>query len=111
MSSVWVLALGLAAGYLVNKNAVVTQRLDQAQKKVNEAANPDKLPSEEIRNVQRKVPDSVLKESMNIQDLPPSDVRALQEATRTAAQKVVEYESQMPPPIQGVYLHFDNHGV
>lgn len=112
MSSVWVVALGLAAGYLVNKNVVVTHRLEQAQKKFNSAAQPaDPLASEEIRQVQRVVPQSDINEDLNVQDLSRADRRQLQKGRDEAAQAVVQYEAPSLPEIQGVYLHHDNHGV
>ena len=57
--SAWVIALGLSAGYLVNKNLQMTERLEQQVKVHQEEAKPaDPGPtSEAIRTVQRTVPD------------------------------------------------------
>ena len=46
MSGIWVIGLGLAAGYLMqkNQNAIGTSLLQQAQTKFNSAAQPLLLP-------------------------------------------------------------------
>lgn len=117
MASTWVIALGLAAGYLMNKNLAPTSkgnRLEQAQQQFNDAAQKaDPGPeSEEIRSIQRTVPAADLNESLNIQDLSRADVQAIQASRQKAAGDVVRYEAPLSlPEIEGVYLHFDNHGV
>ena len=110
--SAWLLALGISAGYLINKNLQIKSRLNEGIKVYQEAAKPaDPGPaSSEIRRVQRTVPDADKYESMNIQDLSREDVDKLRIAREGAFNEVVAYESGAPP-IQGVYLTFDNHGV
>jgi hypothetical protein len=110
--SAWVIALGLASGYLMQKRLQVASRLEEATKQFNEAAEPDNLPSEEIRAVQRTVPDSEKYEGLNMQDLTRYQVDGLVGARQAAATAVVQYENaQGLPPIEGVYLHYDNHGI
>ena len=110
--SAWVIALGLAAGYLMQKRMQVANRLEEATKQFNQAAEPDTLPSEEIRAVQRAIPDSERFDALNMQDLTRQQVDELAAARQAAATKVVQYEnSQGLPPIEGVYLHYDNHGI
>lgn len=114
MSAVWLLGLGLSAGYLMQQKRQVLGRLDQAAKAFNEGANPaDPGPqTDEIRMVQRTLPDADVNESMNVQDLTRADAQNLRKLRDEAAMEVVRYETaSTPPPIEGVYLHFDNHGV
>jgi len=40
MSSAWVIAVGLGAGYLINKNVVLKNQLDESVTKFNTAAKP-----------------------------------------------------------------------
>ena len=114
MSGMWVIGLGLSAGYLMSKKAQLTNQLEKAEKEFNEAAEPadDGLRSDEIREVQRRVPDSERYLDMNLQDLSRADVQQLAKARDEAAQGVVQYEAGVGVyPIEGVYLSFDNHGV
>ena len=107
----WTIALGLGAGYLMNKNLQMDHRLQESVKAFNSAAEPDeKLPTEQIREVQRRVPDADKYEDMNLQDLDRKDVDGLVKERERAHQEVQAYESG-PPPIEGVYLVMDNHGV
>lgn len=108
----WVIALGLGAGYLINKNLTMSQRIDESVKEYQSAApqEGDGLSSEHVRQVQRRLPDADRYDSMNLDDLPPSDVRVLQRQREAAHQEVVEFESG-PPPIEGVYLTMERGGV
>jgi hypothetical protein len=110
--SAWAIALTLAAGYLVNKNLKMTHRLDQSVKEYQTArpANPGPA-TEEIRQVQRAVPIADSLQDLNLQDLTRDDVKHLSQERARAAQEVVAYESPTVPEIQGVYLHFDRHGI
>lgn len=111
--SAWVIALGLGAGYLMNKNAKVQHRLESAVKKVNdevERADPGPA-TEEIRTVQRTIPAADRNQDINIQDLTRADVQAIQKERDAAANAVVMYESPVIPQIEGVYLHYDNRGI
>ena len=109
--SAWVIALGLSAGYLINKNLAMASRLQESVTAYQEQADPDpELSSSEIRKVQRRVPDADRYDSMNLQDLPAEDVRHLQAERERAHAEVQEFEAG-PPPIEGVYLVFDRGGV
>lgn len=111
----WVIALGISAGYLISKNQQIHNRLDDAVTEFNEAAKPatDGPQTEEIRNVQATVPMADRYEDFNMQDLTTQQARALVDQRQRAAQQVISYEnaSGVLPPIQGVYLQFDNRGV
>ena len=49
---------------------------------------------------------------MNVQDLSREDVNAIARRREQAAEEVTTYENAVSlPPIEGVYLHFDRHGV
>ena len=110
--SAWVIALGLGAGYLINKNLQMEGRLQESVKAFNSAARPASPGprSEEIRNVQRRVPDSERLQDINVQDLPREQVQRLA-SYREAARGDVEAWESGPEPIQGVFLVYDNHGV
>lgn len=110
--SAWVIALGLSAGYLVNKNLKMAERLEQAVQVHHEQAKPaDPGPATDtIRKVQRTVPASDRYQDMNLQDLSASDVKGLTQAREQAHQEVAAFE-QGPPPIQGVYLNVHDRGV
>ena len=109
--SAWLIALGLSAGYLINKQMQMAQKLDE---KVLEhhsaaaAARPGPA-TEEIRKVQRTVPDSEKYLDMNVTELPPERIRALQAAREEASAEVAEFE-QGPAPIQGVWLNLGDRG-
>jgi len=111
--SAWLIGLSLSAAYLVQKNAQMRSRLEDATVQFNADAEPAKgLKSEEIRNVQRTIPDADKYQDMNIQDLSRADVNTLVKQREQAAQDVVEYENAGGlPPIEGVYLTFERNGV
>ena len=68
------------------------------------------MTSQAVREVQARLPDADRYEEMNLQDLPAKDVQKLVQAREGAYQEVAGYE-QGPPPIEGVYLVYDRHGV
>ena len=107
--SAWVIALGLSAGYLINKNLTMTNRLMESVTKSNAAAAPASgLQSSTIRQVQRTVPDADKYQDMNLQDLPAKDVKQLTKNVEAAHQEVQEFEVPVQfPEIQGVYLSGD----
>ena len=112
--SIWLITLGLAAGYLMQKNTQHVNQLDQAKRDFNSAAEPANPGprSDEIRTVQRAIPAADRNESLNVQDLTTQDARQIRAHRDEAAQQVVSYENAfVTPPIEGVYLHYDNHGV
>ena len=109
--SAWVIALGLSAGYLINKKLQLSQRLEEqvaAHHSSAQPANPGPR-SEEIRNVQRTVPDSERYQDINVNELPPREVQKLTDAREAAHQEVAQYE-RGPPPIQGVWLNVADRG-
>ena len=79
MMSAWVIGLGIAAGYLINKNVHMQKRLTESVQEFQESAKPAEPgpQSKEIRAVQRSVPASERYESLNLQDLDRKDVDAL----------------------------------
>jgi len=110
--SAWLIALTLSAGYLVNKNLKITNRMDQSIKEYQSNAAPaEGLQTETIRKVQRAVPLGDSLQDLNLQDLSRGDVKALSAERARAAAEVVAYESPTVPEIQGVYLHYDRNGI
>lgn len=95
----------------MQKKQTLLGSIQNAQETFNSAAPQSE--TEEIRHVQRTLPDADINESLNIQDLTYSDAASLRAQREGAALKVAEFENaaQLLPPIEGVYLHFDNHGV
>lgn len=104
--SAWVIGLGIAAGYLINKNIFMHQRLKESVHEFQESAKPAQPgpASKEIRAVQRSVPASERYDSLNLQDLDRKDVDALIKYKENAAAEVIAYEAPTLPEIQGVYL-------
>lgn len=108
--SAWVIALGLGAGYLINKNLQIARQIETSVAEYQSTAKPaEGLSSAEVRQVQRTVPVADRYEDMNLQDLSRADAQGLVEARERAHQEVAAYESG--PAIQGVYLVYDNRGV
>ena len=111
MASAWVLALGISAGYLINKNLQMGQAIEQVVKAAPTAKPATPGPSTEaIRNVQRTVPAADRYQDMNVQDLTKRQMDSLAEGQAGAAAKVAEWEAG-PAPIQGVYLNLSDRGV
>lgn len=110
--SAWVVALGLSAGYLINKNVQMRSRLHESMTKSNAAAHPatDGPPTAEIRKVQATVPIADRYQDMNLQDLSTKTAADLVARREAAHQEVAQYEQGLPQ-IEGVYLSFDRHGV
>ena len=104
--SAWVIALGLSAGYLINKNMQMAHQIAAKVKVYNEAAAPaDPGPtSQAIRNVQRTVPDADRYEDINMQDVDRERLDEITGAREAAHQEVAAYE-RGPPPIEGVWLN------
>ena len=111
MASAWVLALGISAGYLINKNLQMGQAIEQTVKAAPKAKPADPGPTTEaIRNVQRTVPAADRYQDMNVQDLTLKQMDGLREGQAAAAAKVAEWEAGCGP-IQGVYLNFSDRGA
>ena len=110
--STWAVGLALSAAYLMQKKMRISNQMDESITEFQSAVKPDPcLPTSEIRKVQRTVPASDRYQDMNMQDLDPRDADAIVKQRDRAQEEVVAYESQASPPIQGVYLTFDNFGV
>tara|TARA_Y100001972_G_scaffold118034_1_gene157697 strand:- start:2171 stop:2509 length:339 start_codon:yes stop_codon:yes gene_type:complete len=110
--SAWVLALGMSAGYLINKNLRMGDRLQEQVLLYQEQAKPaDPGPTtSSIRKVQKTVPPADKYQDMNIQDLTQEQVTRFAAAQENAHQQVAAYE-EGPGPIQGVYLNVGDRGV
>lgn len=110
--SAWVVALGLSAGYLINKQLSIAQKLDESIKEVTTQKKPaEPGPSTEaIRDVQRTVPDADKFQDMNLQDLSAQRVQELGAERERAHREVAQFEAG-PPPVQGVYLNLSDRGV
>ena len=110
--SAWIIALGLSAGFLINKNLKFQEKLNQ-QTKIHqeqaEPANPGPT-TERIRKVQRTVPDADKYQDMNLQDLDRRDVQQITSAREKAHQEVAAFEAG-PPPIEGGWLNFSDRGA
>ena len=109
--SAWVIALGLSAGYLINKQMQMGQRLDEKIHEHHSRAQPAEPGPEtaEIRKVQRTVPDADKYQDINTPELPRERVRELAGYREAAHQEVAAYETG-PPPIQGVWLNLGDRG-
>jgi hypothetical protein len=92
MASAWVLALGISAGYLINKNLQMGQAIEQVVKAA------------------RTVPAADRYQDMNVQDLTKRQMDALAEGQAAQASTVAAWEAG-PAPIQGVYLNLSDRGV
>jgi len=105
--SAWVLALGLSAGYLINKKMHMKTRIEESITKFN-----DDGATSEIRAVQRTVPLADKYQDMNLQDLSSQDTQSIVTEQERAASQVAEFENQHAlPTIEGVFLSYDRHGV
>ena len=112
MSSVWVIGLGLAAGYLINKNLAIQGQLESSVAEYQSAAKPATggVTSEEVRNAWKRT-DYVKYGDMNT-DLSRSEMDKLVKMESTAASEVEMYDSSgAPARIEGVLMHFDGLGV
>ena len=109
--SAWVIALGLSAGYLINKKLQMTEKLDEQIKVHHDKAKPATPgpTTEAIRDVQRTVPDADKYQDMNLQDISSERVNELTKSRERAHQEVAAYEAG-PPPIQGVWLNLGDRG-
>lgn len=109
--SAWVLGLALAAGYLVNKNITMQNRLAEKAHEFQQNAQPaTPLPSSEIRQVQRTVPLEEKFQDVNLAKLGKQRVQEIGAASDRASAEVASFEAA-PFEIQGVYLRHDNFGV
>ena len=111
--SLWTIGLGLSAGYLISKNMSMHTKLQdtitQFQEQAEEAS-PGPATSE-IRGVQATVPPGDIYQDLNLQDLSGKEAQWHVDNVAAHKKEVMRYESSAPPPIEGVYLTFDNFGV
>ena len=110
--SLWTITLGLAAGYLISKNLTMHTKLKESITEFQEAAVPERCgpESEEIRQVQARVPPGDVYQDLNLQDLSAKDAQRYVDNVAAHKTEVMRYESRAPPPIEGVYLTFGNSG-
>jgi len=111
--SAWVVGLGLAAGYLVNKNVVLKNQLDESVEEFNSAARPATggVTSSEVRATHRRVDDHTIYGDMNAA-LPKKRMDELRSRQLAASEETEQFDAaQGPAAIQGVLLSFDSLGV
>lgn len=103
----WILALGMAASYLIMKNTTMQQSmLEQARTKFNSSAKPETVgaTSEVIREVQATVPKGTRFQDMNVKT-PLVERQGLENAEKAVTAQVSAYENAVQlPDIQGVYF-------
>ena len=111
--SAWVIALGLGAGYLINKNVLITNQLAESVEKFNSAAKPATggVTSAEVRAAHKRT-DHVKYGDMST-DLSRQQMDALHQKRLAAASEAEQFDSGSSPPavIHGVMLQFDRLGV
>ena len=109
--SAWLVALGLGAGYLVNKNMIFRTQLENSVSEYQNAAEPATggVTSAEVRKAHKRI-DHVLYGDYNA-ELPRKDVDAISKQQASAASAVQQFDSEQPSVIQGVLLHYDHLGV
>ena len=103
--SAWVVALGLAAGYLINKNMVIKGQLEQSVVEHNSAARPSAsgVTSSEVRAAWKSL-DGVKYGDMNT-DLPKTQMDSIAASAMAAAGEVAQFDAAVHfPRIQGVLL-------
>ena len=108
MSSVWVIMLGLGAGYLINKRMMIQGQLQKSVDEYENAAKPSDngITSAEIRTTYKNVEHT--KYGDMHERLPKSEMEQLLEAQRSAAAQVQAYDGESASVIHGVMLHFEN---
>lgn len=111
--SAWVVGLGLAAGYLVNKNVAIKHQLEESVEEFNSAAKPATggVTSAEVRATHRRVDDYTNYGDMNAA-LPKKRMDELRSRQVAVAGEAEQFDAaQGPAPIQGVLLSYDSLGV
>jgi hypothetical protein len=110
--SAWVIGLGLAAGYLINKKMAIVSQLETSTTEFNSAAKPATggVTTAEVRSAWKRT-DHVKYGDMN-SDLPRKQMDELVAGEEKAASAVEQFDQgQQTPHIQGVMLHYDRLGV
>ena len=113
--SVAILTLGLAAGYLIQKNTTLFHQLEDSmtQHEAGDRGVEQATPSTAtIREIKRTVDPGLMTQDINVRDLPKTDVARYQGYQQTQAETVAAFDApQGPAQIEGVYLSFDNSGI
>ena len=107
----WIIALGLAAGYLINKNLAITGRIEKAVNEFEGQAAPatDGVTSAELRSAWKRT-DHVKYGDMN-HELPKAEKDALVLAEQSERDAVQKFDSaDAPLQIQGVMLQHPQLG-
>lgn len=103
----WILALGMAASYLIlKKQNMQESMLEEARTQFNSAAKPATggTTSQDIREVQAVVPKGTRFKDMNLKT-PLVERQGLEAAENSQAAQVAAYENAVGlPEIQGVYF-------
>ena len=104
----WILLLGIGAGYLINKNLNMTQQLDAAMHDHNNAVDPEtvSVTSQEVRRAHTDLT-HVQVGDMNML-IPKKEKQRLLQLQENAAQEVAAYDSSSGPApsrIEGVMMH------
>ena len=113
----WVIALGLSAGYLINKQMQISQRVSESVKAYeHERALPPMAPTHPagiipttsgIRKLQGTVEPAVVYDDINNTELNKTEVSKLLDARESAADEVERFETQPGYRVQGVLLNYD----
>ena len=110
--SAWVIGLGLAAGYLVNKNMVMKSQLEQSVANFNSAAKPATggVTSKEVRSAHNTTTYEVYGD-MNT-DLSRGEMDTILKKQATAASEVERFDAgPSAPQVVGVMMQYDRLGV
>ena len=110
--SAWVIALGLGAGYLINRNTAIASRLDNSIAEFQGAAPPatDGATTQELRSALKRT-DHVVYGDMNAL-MPRKQMNQLVQKQQSAASEVEAFDAGIAPPqIRGVMLAYDSTGV
>eukprot|EP00965_Chrysotila_dentata_P191073 6174295-Pleurochrysis_carterae.AAC.3 len=104
----WVIGLGIAAGYLINKNLSMSQQLENAVYESESNIKPatDGVTSQEVRQSYKRL-DNVKYGDMN-DAIPFTEKARLLSLQKKASSAVESFDSQSEgcQPIQGVVMHF-----
>lgn len=111
--SAWLIGLGLAAGYLINKNMHIASQLDQSIAEFENSGaeeSTDGATSAEVRQAYKRT-DFVKYGDMNT-DLPRKQMEALSAGEQQHASEVQQYDQGgQGGPILGVMMQYDRLGV
>ena len=104
--SAWVLGLALGAGYLINKNVQVSNRLQDSVAEYQSTAEPadEGVTSEEVRKAWMNT-DSVRNGDF-AEEIPRERRASIQHAQQMAERAVQQFEAPTTQPIEGVLMTF-----